>query len=136
MKTTSKKTIEKYEAALHLLKQAIQNGDIENGKNSVTNIVLTHKLGKSTSTALKKLGIISGYRHNVLWNDKIPVTFMLAKKVALTSNELNSKGSKVRVTKMRTKQKEAVRISNKDVSYTHNYRPKVGLIRRFLRWIY
>ena len=145
-----KNTVKKYFNALQALKVQFENGTL----NSIRDFEKEFKISNRTYRTLIKLNIIikieSGMEFYYKWNDKIPVTMLLAQKVLSTNNEVNSiyrKGNATEKVKSKPNKQNVrggARIGTgrpKTKSNPMQYQaPKkvsdVGLIRRFLRWIY
>jgi len=129
---------------------------IELNNFSPTNWESNFKLSARTSSTLKKLGIIKNLGTNRYpsfeWNNKIPVTMLLAKKVISENNNsqniylenriLNKLQEPITIAKPIVKRasKQILPIVDKTkIDRFTNQEPKhnqVGLIRRFLKWIY
>jgi hypothetical protein len=117
---------------------------IELNNFSPTNWESNFKLSARTSSTLKKLGIIKNLGTNRYpsfeWNSKIPVTMLLAKKIISENNNsqniylenriLNKLQEPVVIAKPIVKQ------SPKQIVKPIQDTNQVGLIRRFLKWIY
>lgn len=142
-KEVRKETITKYFNALVKLKKEIEEGRL----NSMREFQKELQLSCRTSKTLIDYNVIIKHGSTkytyYTWNDKIPVTMLLAKKVLITNNKvknsyLNNKPSTL------VKKKGGARIGagrpkaivtklvKKEVTNTK----QVGLIRKFLRWIY
>jgi hypothetical protein len=143
-------TVKKYFNALTVLKHQFDEGSL----NSIREFEKEFRISNRTYRTLVELNIISkngsGHETYYSWNDKIPVTMLLAKKVLTKNNEINSyykdrnKSKKIEASQTLVKKKGGARIGagrpkaivsklvKKEVTNTK----QVGLIRKFLRWIY
>ena len=104
------------------------------------------KISDRTISTLKDLGIVKCLSNNwrspnYEWNNKIPVSVLLAKKVILENRRLQAKSrEKMKLNKSKKPLiKSVVKPITKQVVKPIQVAKKVsdvGLIRKFLRWIY
>ena len=128
-------TVKKYFNALKYLKSQFDDGSL----NSIRDFEKKFKISNRTYRTLLKLNVIT--KHDTFeggfyqWNNKIPVTMLLAQKVVTTNNEVNvlykDKNQKQKTKAIFSSQKP-VPIKIEPPKKVHD----VGLIRRFFRWIY
>jgi hypothetical protein len=128
-------TVKKYFNALKYLKSQFDDGSL----NSIRDFEKKFKISNRTYRTLLKLNVIT--KHDSFegsfyqWNNKIPVTMLLAQKVVTTNNEVNAL-----YMNKKPKQKNKAIFSNQISTPIKIESPKkvsdVGLIRRFFRWIY
>jgi hypothetical protein len=144
-RAVEKETIVKYFNALNEIKQEIESGEFVSMDISERRL----KLSNRTCQTLQNLKVIKrqgGRRFpSYIWNDKIPVTMLLAKKVILENRKIQytykSKPVTIKPVDGR-KLNGGARLNSGRLKSTpiKIESPKkvsdVGLIRRFLRWIY
>ena len=136
MRQNNQITANKYFNALKAAKNDVDS-NVFNAKEWEINF----KLSARTMTTLRNLGIIKnlGTRNSPSyeWNNKIPVTLLLAKKVILENNKRQNEYLENRI--LNIPQKPMVKFNTKQVAKPIQVAKKVsdvGLIRKFLRWIY
>lgn len=136
MRQNNQITANKYFNALKAAKNDVDS-NVFNAKEWEINF----KLSARTMTTLRNLGIIKnlGTRNSPSyeWNNKIPVTLLLAKKVILENNKRQNEYLENRI--LNIPQKPMVKFNTKQVIKPIQVAKKVsdvGLIRKFLRWIY
>jgi hypothetical protein len=125
-----------------VLKELKENGHDKDYLH-VRQLLRDHSLSNVTTTALKHLNIyttVNGF------NEKIPVTMRLAKAVDEKTQEINRSyvkkktdvNNETSVIKPRVKRgrKPKTIVTFSDMKSPVSIVRKVGLIRRFLRWIY
>lgn len=158
MRITSKKqeTRKRYFDFLIDLKKQLDLGNVI----SITSLIRQHKLSNTASQVLFKLQIVhkTNRRSRYVWNEKIPVTQRLANTFLEKTNEINMTCTKKSLAKKRIetpleiKKQDPIKRKYKTRAITVKSNPitksakvnnttqltpnKVGLIRRFLRWIY
>lgn len=129
MRTRSKKTTLKWITRLNEIKQELT----DNNHNRVTKIIKSKSISNSWHGFLSNNNII--YRNKLgyyKWNDKIPITYKLIEKYRAYVDEysLNLKQptlfDKAKTSKTR----------NVKVEFKKQPQQELGLIRRFLKWIY
>lgn len=130
----------KYFEALKVAKSEIESNDF-----TLKQWESRFKICDRTMTTLKNLGVVKNlsYGKSTIyeWNNKIPVSILLAKKVILENRRLQS-GYKKNMTLNKSK-KQVVKPITKPIA-KQVVKPiqvakkvsDVGLIRKFLRWIY
>ncbi len=155
MRVMNQDRVKKYFNAL----QSAKN-DIEQNTFVSNSWFLKFKIAGTTMGTLKNLGIVKNLGgHKVPfyeWNSKIPVTMLLAKKVILENNKQHiaykDRKSNYKDAKSNTPQKPVAKpivkralkqilpiVDKTKIDRFTNQEPKhnqVGLIRRFLKWIY
>jgi hypothetical protein len=108
------------------------------------------KLSHRTKTTLKDLGIVKNLSDNrkrpiYEWNNRIPVTMLLAKKIILENHTTqyghikNTELNKLNKPVVKKIVKQSSRPTTKQIVKPIQVTKKVsdvGLIRKFLRWIY
>ena len=130
----------KYFEALKVAKSEIESNDF-----TLKQWESRFKICDRTMTTLKNLGVVKNlsYGKSTIyeWNNKIPVSILLAKKVILENRRLQS-GYKKNMTLNKSKKpvvkpiiKPIVKQVVKPIQVTKKV-SDVGLIRKFLRWIY
>ena len=130
----------KYFEALKVAKSEIESNDF-----TLKQWESRFKICDRTMTTLKNLGVVKNlsYGKSTIyeWNNKIPVSILLAKKVILENRRLQS-GYKKNMTLNKSKKQVVKPITKPTVKQV--VKPiqvakkvsDVGLIRKFLRWIY
>ena len=129
------------------LKNKCDNGDFRHNNENVRDFF--YKNGFTNSgylTSMNKLNIL--YRDDFScnrWKENIPVSLKLAHTIMNKSSELYSKTRKKNqqmrmienktTTKMKKQKPTTTKVNNTQTILSYNI-PKVGLIRRFLRWLY
>jgi hypothetical protein len=135
-KAIGEEIVKKYFNALNELKCLIESGKAV----SIDAFERDWCLSSRTNKSLKTLGVIKiisgGGRtpRTYSWNDRIPVTVLLAKKV-IKQNRVYQYGD-MSNSRAKATTKSPVKRSTPNQYQTYNKVNDVGLIRRFLRWIY
>jgi len=136
-----KERVDRLYLVLITLKEKCDNGDFKKGVESISSFVFK-KGFKATAyiRAINSLNII--YKDEFFysrWNEKIPVT----KKLALTIVNKCSETQRLHDASYRAKKQNIITQKTHISKNSKNSKnsnisnlPKVGLIRRFLRWIY
>ena len=136
MNKTSQERIKKYFNAL----QSAKN-DIELNTFDVRSWESKFKICHMTRTTLRNLGVYKNLGSTKSpfyeWNSKIPVTMLLAKKVILENNKQRRayKDTKSNIPQ-KPIAKPIVKQLPKQIVKPIQDTNQVGLIRRFLKWIY
>lgn len=144
----TKITEKKYYNALVILRNEIDSETLD----SMSMWVEREELGQRTPQSLKRLGVVvksGGLRFPIyVWNEKIPVTLTLVRKIMAKNNEINNSWRKPQVGMKKTVQPRKKTVQPREITVqpreqqrvivreSHPYQKKVGLIRQFLRWIY
>ena len=146
MKGTRKETEDKYFRLFIDLKSEIQ----VNKLFVLTRFLEKNRVSTRVATSLIRLGVIKihgrGYDKTYEWNDKIPVTMVLVKKIIKDCNTMQkSYGIKnntktIKKTTLPKVDKNKIERFNKVVKQEPTIKAvptqQIGLIRKFLRWIY
>ena len=129
-RANSKETTKKWIKSLNEIKQELS----ENNHERITKIIQSKSISHSWHGFLSSNNII--YKNEFgfyKWNDKIPVTAKLTDKYRIYADEysLRLKQQPTLFDKTKTNKRRKVNVEFKD-------KPKeqIGLIRKFLRWIY
>jgi uncharacterized protein YajQ (UPF0234 family) len=142
MRKTSKSTEQKYFNALIELKNGIENN--ENFK--ITEFLREKNLSNGLSRSLQSLGIIKnlsyGKHSRFQWNEKIPVTMILTKRVMKECNDIHKEtlsksknnASNLEAQKIETVKTKTVR-RRKKIQEVESVK-QIGIIRKFFRWLY
>jgi hypothetical protein len=139
-------------SVLQKIKEKCDNGDFYGKGKTITQYLCDNRFSNTTYlTALRGLGIIYRDDNNVQrWKNNIPVTKKLTitimeKSTQITKAQEHRRLKKVIVKKQvipqkpQPKQRGGAKPNSVRKIKQHeikNYLPKVGLIRRFLRWLY
>jgi len=143
MKTIRKTTEEKYHQVLIKLKQEIEI----NPSFRLTRFLYANKMPSRFGTAVQSLGVVKGYGGGYgkvyEWNDKIPVTILLTRRVIKECNKIqqvNQRGREVKKITLPKVDKTRIEKFNKVVKQEPTIKEvptqQIGLIRKFFRWIY
>jgi hypothetical protein len=137
MRVMNQDRVKKYFNALQVAKNRIELNNF-----SPTNWESEFKLSHRTRGTLGNLGIVKNLGSNKVpfyeWNSKIPVTMLLAKKVLLENNKIQTiyfKNFKSNIPQ-KPIAKPIVKQLPKQIAKPIQVTNQVGLIRRFLKWIY
>ena len=139
MNKIRKTTQEKYYNVLVKL-----NKEIENNPNfRLTRFLYANKVPSRLGTSVQRLGIVKGYGHGqgkaYEWNDKIPVTMLLAKRVITECNKIQQveqRGRKPNPKKHTLPKVDKEKIERFNKVVKTEPKQQIGLIRKFLRWVY
>jgi hypothetical protein len=133
------KTKVKYLTFLEDLKYQLDN----NNNTGLRIFLLKHKVTNSWSAFLNKNGIVYknsfGYYE---WNDKIPPSIKIVNKFMEYSTEYNStyniEMKQKHINKNRIDSKKVIKVEPKLIRENHKNTntQEIGLIRKFLKWIY
>ena len=140
-RAVSQNITKKYFDALKVAKEEIES-DVFILKQWESKFKISHR----TMTTLRNLGIIknlsiSRKKPSYEWNNRIPITMLLAKKVVLENAKIQA--IYIKKTALNKSQKPLIKLVSKQILkpvVRHTQVAKkvsdVGLIRKFLRWIY
>lgn len=135
------KTTRLYNVLLSI-KEKCDNGDFRNNNENINSFFYENGF-KNTAylTAMNNLKIL--YKDDFMcnrWKENIPVTVRLTNTIIKKASELNSTqrrtNSKTHQGNIHENKKTTTKkVNNTQTILSYNI-PKVGLIRRFLRWLY
>ena len=136
-RVVSERMTKKYFDALKVAKNEIES-DVFITKQWESRFKISHR----TMTTLKNLGIINNLsgstrKPSYEWNNRIPITMLLAKKVLLENAKIQA--IYIKNTELNKSKKRVVKPIAKQIVKPIQVTKKVsdvGLIRKFLRWIY
>jgi len=149
MKTKNQDTNVKYYNFLVALKKKIDNQEIV-----LTDVLCEeHRVSKQLPSQLKKLNVLHGRCNSLKWNEKIPPSLTLAKKIRKNINEHHAV--------LRQSQKKRYNVAVSDncktlfdmphipvqkpsikskpkvkVKVLNNPKSELGIIRKFLKWLW
>lgn len=121
------KAIERYKGFIEDLMKR------KNGADNISFLISKHRISKVAIYALLNLGAV--YKENgcYYWNKKIPVSKTLIESTLDEVNRMHNKYNQVKQKPKRKYVRKPKQESEIQVVFSDK---KVGLIRRFLRWIY
>jgi hypothetical protein len=149
MRYNKEKTTLHYFNSIINIKEEITNNDIKN----IYSLIAKHKINRYWTTFLKSKNIIYYEGDFLKWNEKIPVTLKLITEFRKYNSILSKQQKQQRQQRQETQQEinfierqemksiqtpppPKTRKRKTTVVFSDKPEPQVGLIRKFLRWLY
>lgn len=137
MRYNKQKTTLNYFNSIINIKEEITNNNIKN----IYPLIVKHKINRYWATFLKSKNIIYYNGDFLKWNEKIPVTLKLITEFRKYNSILSKQQKQKRQQRPEMKSIQIPpeikrRRRTPSVVVEQTTQPQVGLIRRFLRWLY